>query len=192
MATVTLRPIADGALLQNAIYPTTPTTHYDKVDEETPNDWVDYVYCPITLASARDSYVKPSTGIPAGSTINSVTIYNRAYTPPTESGLMPYAKRLLRNAAGTVWTSTTNNQAKVWTTLYDTLTTSPFTRAAWTLDEVEGLQIGCENTTVEDPATGTISSGSVSTVWLVVDYTPPAVGVPRFIGNGLAGAVIIV
>ena len=67
MPTVTLRPSSDGALLQCLIYPATPTTHYDKVDEVTPNDATDYVLSPNVAGVAyRDSYGKPASEIPEG------------------------------------------------------------------------------------------------------------------------------
>jgi hypothetical protein len=191
MPTVTLRPTADGAILGNRIYPTTPTTHYDKVDEETPNDLTDYVYGGDTVgAYYMDTYVKPSSGIPAGSTINSVTIYNRILTPPGEAGTMGRVATLLRNAAG-VLAAGTNKYARTWTTISTVYASSPFTGAAWTLAEVEGLQIGTRTLTNNDAISGPVQ-GMCSTVWLVIDYTPPPpVGVPRFIGDGLAVAVII-
>jgi len=40
---IKLRPVEDGDLSDWSIYPSTPTTHYDKVDETSPNSDADYI-----------------------------------------------------------------------------------------------------------------------------------------------------
>jgi len=189
MPTVTLRPSADGALLQNSIHPTTPTTHFDKVDEEVPNDATDYVYSPTPTGAYRDSFVKPSSGIPSGSTINSVTIYHRLRTTLSELRYCGAVCTLLRDSLGNVVVSFPFIQA-VWTTVSVLYTTSPFTGSAWTLAEVEGLQIGtqCESIMDEEYTSG---QGYCSTIWLVIDYTlPPVLGASTVVFQQMVEAIL--
>ena len=188
MATVTLRPNADGTYRQFLIYPTTPTTHYDKVDEVTPNDAVDYVHSCFGDGAAHDvvdTYLKPATGIPAGSKINSVTLYTRGLVVPTPAGLRVYWGYALFE--GGVLTASTVWRYTAWTTTYYTFTTNPRTGLPWTVSEVEALEFGVCAQDRYDTA-GDESWAKVSTVWLVVDYTPP-VAVKRIMGDGFVWIV---
>ena len=181
MSTVTVRPTSDGALVECSIYPTSPTTHYDKVDEDPPNDATDYVYGDdVGGVAKRDSYIKGSTGIPDGSTINSITIYRRHFCGAGTDGAKGSTEGLLRNNAGTLAYTTVLNPT-VWTTSSYVWSTSPFTAAAWTLDEVNGLQIGCRSNAKYDTTDEAYYSGAISTVWLVIDYTV----------GGVAAAIVI-
>ena len=168
---MTVRPTADGALLECTIWPTTPTTHFDKVDEVTPNDATDYVYGDdITGVAKRDSYAKGATGIPAGSTINSVTLYRRHLCAPGTGGAKGSTEGLLRNSASTL-AYTTAVAPVVWTTTSYAWALSPFTSLAWTQAEVEGLQIGCRSNANWDSVDEMYYVGYISTVWLLIDYT---------------------
>ena len=170
---VTLHPTGDGTLSQCRIYPASPTSHYDKVDEETPNDATDYVnaggYEGETL---QDSYTKPPCGIPAGSTINSVIIYTRIYTPKVDL-TYGWVKSLLRsgstNYLGAFY------QAAAWATKSDTYALSPFTGVSWTITEIDAMQIGQQCSSVTTPYEN-VANAYCSTVWIVVDYTPPVAG----------------
>jgi len=178
--TVTLRPTGDGALLECIVYPATPTTHYDKVDEDPPNDGIDYVRSDGAGIFRRDTFTKPASGIPAGSTITKVTIYNRVRAVPLE-WLTPLAGTLLRNSAGALAYGVYGDY-DVWTTISTEYTTSPFTGVAWTIEEVDGLQIGTSVRGAYDPELG-YTYAYCSTVWLVVEYTPPVVKQP--LGDGI-------
>jgi hypothetical protein len=51
---VTIRPNAEGTYLMMTVFPTTPSTHYDKVDEASQNGDTDYVYA--TSTGRRETY----------------------------------------------------------------------------------------------------------------------------------------
>jgi len=171
--TVTLQPSADGALLECQPVPTPPFTHFDKVDEAVPNDWTDYVYNPDNFSSIRrDSYVKPASGIPVGSTINSVRIYNRGLVDWGEFMELGFVRTLLRNSVGALQYGVLQ-QPTVWTTISDLYVNSPFTGVPWTLAEVEGLQIGTYLYNYLEFGSSIASVAYCSTVWVVIDYTPP-------------------
>jgi len=184
MATVTVRPTADGTYKQfPVIYPTTPSTHYDKVDEVTPNDATDYIGSNAGDGAAHDFYdtfKKAATGIPSGSTINSVTVYTRGRVIPTPAGSkVTWAEAIY--TYGKLYDGATHNYTS-WTTTSTTWTTNPYTGAPWTVDEVEALEIGVKGLDRYDTA-GDESWAQVSTVWAVIDYTPP-VAAKRIMGDG--------
>jgi hypothetical protein len=185
VATVTVRPISDDVVQFPQIYPTTPTTHYDKVDETTPNDGTDYVSAAASdglTHTFRDFYNKQATGIPSGSTINSVTIYIRYQGYKTTLGKIGSCATSIKLGTNTKDGSVTTG-TPLWYTKSDTYTTNPWTSAAWTLTDVENLKIGCMGNDVYDTG-GEESAPSISTVWLVIDYTPPAAA-PHMVGDGL-------
>jgi len=68
-----IRPNADGGTKAWSIYPTSPTTHYDKIDETTAggNGDTDYVYKSIT--DSEDDYYL--SNMPTGKTIASVEVW---------------------------------------------------------------------------------------------------------------------
>lgn len=185
MVTVTVRPIADGTYKQCLIYPTTPSTHFDKVDETTPNDATDYVYTGfgdgLAHSNVVDTFVKGSTGIPSGSTINSVTVFIRAHTVPTPSGSkVSYGIALYE---GGVLTLVKPFSYTAWTTSSRAWTTNPRTGNAWTVSEVEALEVGFVSDDSYD-AIGDESFGECSTVWVEIDYTPPTVAAKKIFMDG--------
>ena len=176
MPTVTLRPNADGTYRQFKIYPTTPTTHYDKVDEVTPNDGTDYItsmYGDGLAHEVYDTFLKPSSGIPAGSTINSVTVYSRGRVTQTPGGFKVSWRNCLL-VDGTLYTAD-NFQYTSWTTVNSVWATNPKTGLPWTLSDIEALEFGVFGTDKYDAA-GDESWVDITTVWLVIDYTPPPAG----------------
>lgn len=188
MATVTLRPNADGSLLECAIFPVAPSTHYDKVDEVTPNDDTDYVYSRSTPEVVKDCFLKPSSGIPMGSTINSVTIYNRGIIYADELGMILGVLKTLLKIAAVIQLGSAQ-QPDSWTTFSTTYATSPFTGSPWTVLEVEAVEIGTECASRWSPGAEIASMALCSTVWVVIDYTPPVVVAKRVVGDGLTCVV---
>ena len=180
MVTVTLRPNANGAIIGLTPYPAT-LANWDCVDEAVANDAVDYVWIPDSpnFLSLRDFYLKPASGIPAGSMINSVTHYRRIrYRGFTYGSLY---------IAGNVYDFDGARVLAAWTTRAYTLTTSPATGAPWTLAEVENMQVGVRLDNVYDPIAEMYVSPLCTQVYIVVDYTPPVA--VRFAGDGLAWVV---
>lgn len=173
MSQVTLRPNGDGLFSEYSIAPTSPATHYDKVNEVTPDDAATNVYAQFN--DYRDLYDLPASGIPAGSTINWVRIYIRHYT---ESGYDAAKTHIgFNDGVGTWWEATgraPTPQASWVNEDTGQLTTNPRTSAAWTLDQINALQVGVKQET---------SGGQycrVTQVYVVVDYTeevPPSVTV---------------
>ncbi|GAI60973.1 unnamed protein product [marine sediment metagenome] len=76
MPTEILRPNAAGDYTNIAYQFPVESEHWDKVDEESPDDDTTYVYTP-SAVQQKDAYGLQATAIPDGSTINSVMAYLR-------------------------------------------------------------------------------------------------------------------
>lgn len=162
MATETLRPNAVGDSTQFAPMPPGGSDNYTYVDEEVADNATTYI-----TASANgklDLYNLPASAIGAGDTINSVTIYvtGISWAPPGGSSNMSIC--LKENATTTTGTSQIFPRL-VWTTRNQTWNTRPSDSAAWTLTDINALQIGQKTSSI-----GT-EERKVTRVYAVVDYT---------------------
>jgi hypothetical protein len=107
---------------------------------ETPADDTDYVGEEDQTTFQDDLYSTSSPSIPAGSTINSVTVYFRV----EKSGIKAsYARPRIRALAQAITEGTAVALTDgVWADKSQTWTTNPVTGVAWTVDEVNDLDIG--------------------------------------------------
>jgi hypothetical protein len=181
MATVTLRPIANISA-ECSQYPTSGY-NYDKVDEEESDGDSTYVYAPSAApGDYRDLYDIPSSGIPAGSTINSVTVYIVVRATGSPGRSTSVATRL--RTYGTVYeTLFVIKVGATYVTRSATYTTNPYTGQPWTVDEVNSMDIGvmCRDIYLEPYD----AAARCTQCYAVVDYTPPAVVAPAQLGEGL-------
>jgi hypothetical protein len=156
---VTLRPNGPGTYTEFDNLVGAPT-HWEAVDDVTPDD--DSTYVDSATFGDRDTYALTASGIPAGSTIHSVTVY-------------VYAERYAEWWESLFWimirSGTTNDfsDARISRRDYRLFshewTTDPNTGSAWTVAAVNALEAGA--------AVGT--GVRVSQVYVEVDYTPPSV-----------------
>jgi hypothetical protein len=151
----TLRPNGPGNYTEFDNLVGAPT-HWEAVDDVTPDD--DSTYVDSATADDRDTYALTASGIPPGSTINSVTVY-------------VYVKRLgsqqkkfwIMIRSGTTDSLSNSKNAKNKYDSFDHVwTTDPNTGSAWTLAAVDALEAGVK---VQDGV-------RVSQVYVEVDYTP--------------------
>src|SRR5271157_2438679 len=170
MPTVNLYPNGDTTIpLQLpvcGIFPAAPPTHYDKV--QTNDGDTTYVENDQNFVTEEDVYTIQTSGIPAGSTINSVKIdsvcareniggvfansmHNIIYT---ESTRMDYPHTI----------------APGYHDYSDLLVLNPVTGLAWTLTEVNTLIIGLQ---LHSTVVGIRDTwGRCTQVYVTVDYTP--------------------
>lgn len=134
--TETLRP--NGAGSETAIttqYPAS-TEHWDKVDEETPDDGTTYVSAGSAFVWQRDLYALPDhTG---SGTINSVTVYARL---KDDAGSRSTGKISIRTN-GTTYDTSAYALTTSWANFSNVWTTNPNTSSAWTWDEIDALEAG--------------------------------------------------
>jgi len=169
VATVTLRPSANGSLIQLA--PTVGLQNYECVDEEVANDATDYVALAGSTVEAQtkyDLYDVPASGIPAGSTINNVTIYTRGRKVQVGTVIGRIARTLKTNATQKV--SAFDSLTTSWADYNTVWLTNPVTLAAWTIAEIDALEIGVGLYTAKSD----VIESECTQVYVVVDYTPLA------------------
>jgi hypothetical protein len=137
MSTETLRPNAAGSETSiTSQYPATGS-HYDKVDDVTPDDGATYV----AHYAADGSYARDLYNLPAHSgsgTINSITIYFRHY----HAVYGPYYAKPSLRTHSTTYDGNEIYSIPTWTTSSQMWITNPYTGSAWTWTEIDDLQIG--------------------------------------------------
>lgn len=164
MAIETLRPNAAGDETNiHWQYPDSGS-HYDKVDEVTPDEDATWIYESDKTTYYRDLYNLPAHSEGSG-TINHITVYARArnYATPSQAGLKIAMKSGSTVDEGSEETLTTSyvNYSKQWTT-------NPDTGSAWTWSEIDSLQIGV---TLRGGHTAYYLQTRCTQVWVEVDYT---------------------
>ncbi len=111
------------------------------------------------------TFIVTNAGLPAGTTINSVTLYAVA----RESSGEPKIKLRMEKAVGDSSDGSDFHLDDSYDTYSRTRTTNPFTGSAWTLAEVNAwtVRFGVD----KDNESGTVR---VTKIYVVVDYTLPA------------------
>jgi hypothetical protein len=157
MATETLRPNAAGDYTN--LTPVDSATNWENVDEASADDDTTYNYGGTT--QVKDAYALADTAIPAGSTINSVTVYFRCKKIATAWRKFQPFLRL-----GTDETAGTNLEVQ-GTAGYDTYNEALARPGGgdWAVSDLDSLQvaIGCQAET---------GSARCTQIYVEVDYTP--------------------
>jgi len=145
-----ISPESDSAAALQ-IYPTSPATHFDKVDDPAtmPNDDTDYVFGNAMPPSLLDMYNLMNHTSETG-TINYVQVFTRAKSYPVSQAASGEYKHKIICGTGTALSS---NYAPL-TTSYQLLGTSwtkrPADNLAWTWADIDALLAGvlCSSPTV--------------------------------------------
>jgi len=170
MTVVILRPMANGDLTQNTASPS-DLPNWDCVNDEVANGDTDYVFCPILEAGwSDDLYILSSAGIPAGSTINKVTVYITVRNSISDYG----NHYILIKTHETLYISSAYSPSTSYTTYSETYETNPFTGLAWTVSEIDNLQVGIRLETRYNRVVRAYIAGRCTQVYVEVEYTPPA------------------
>ena len=178
MTTETLRPNAVGTYTEFPVQYPNSTFHYDKVDDVTPDEGSTYIATSSTdYLFYRDLYGVPDSAIPVGSTINSVTVYIRCVGSGLDTGnTRGYAAQYIRTHDTDYLGAYAYYIGSAWATKYYTWLTNPNTGLAWTIDEINALEIGIKGRAGYD-IEGYCYPLYCTQVYVEVDYTPPAVAV---------------
>ncbi|MFC1918380.1 hypothetical protein ACFLWW_00175 [Chloroflexota bacterium] len=142
-ATETLRPTADGdETTVEAVIPTTPTTHWDKVDDITSDDDSTYVY---TQNFVYPNWTEDLYQIADHSTgqgqINYVRVYAVARSSVDPGGADP-TFRIHIKTNGVEYNGTELQTTTSYVTYSYDWNTNPQTGQAWTWTEIDSLQAG--------------------------------------------------
>lgn len=153
-STLTLSPSGDDSVEWD-IFPTSPTTHYDKVltaDEDTT-----YVYT--SVDPENDLFTLTDTS--QTGTLNSVTVWARVKTLGNER-----IKMVFKTYGNVYATATSISLTTSYADYSEARTVNPYTTFAWTWTEVNALIAGVRHDNL-----GGAGQNSVTMVWVVVDYT---------------------
>jgi len=154
MPTVTLRPNGD-VVTGWTTYPA-GGNHYEKVDEETPDEDSTYIYT--DGLSLADLFDLTDSGL-SGVTINSVTVYFRGRRTTSNTTKC----RIRIRTYGSTYQGTLETLTDDYEDYPTEWTTNPYTGEAWTIEEVDDLIAGVFSTNV-------LQMKRVTAVWVVVDY----------------------
>lgn len=131
----TYLPTADGA--NTGMTPSTGTTHYNLVDETTPNT-TDYVST--TSTGVKDTYQFPDLSANTGNVFGVMTTN---YAHKDSTGLAGIANVV--RSGGTNYSGTSNSLSTGWTANSQTWETNPATGAVWSASEVNSAEFGVES-----------------------------------------------
>ncbi len=168
-------PTGDISATWDTIYPPTPTTHYDKVDDPIGLHDGDDTYILTATTNEDDIFGFSAFTIPSDSTSISVTVHVIAKRAQGgNSNITPRLRVNTSNYSGAGCDTYTNfsNCSYTWTT-------KPGTSAAWTVADINGPDAPLKGFGVL--ATDASPNPIVTQVYIEVTYTantPPALGYP--------------
>ena len=159
MASETLRPNGSGDLTN--LNPVGDSPNYKCVDESSSDGDTTYVATTTAKPSGSDLYNIEDTGIPAGSTINGVTVFARCRSTSTTYKASFWI--LLKKSGGTIQQGAEHIPSTTYTSYHDSFT-------GVSLSDLNGLQIGIS---IASGSNTYYYSGRCTQVYVVIDYTPP-------------------
>ncbi len=144
MATQTRFPTGDAAGGGGFdIFPVIPVTYWDKVDDDPADDDTTYIYSDPSQALSARYFSFSVFSIPAGSTINNVTVYFKHKKVGSNASLIKGVVVIDIGGGGTIIGSSTyvSPTKDVWNVSSKSYTTNPWTGSPWTIDEVNGVDV---------------------------------------------------
>lgn len=122
------------------IYPATPTTHFDKVDEAAADDASTYIKTGNSTTIVYDRYGKPSYTLPAGQKVAMVSVICRGMTE--KYGTNKESTFWLGVYVGTTYYLSGGKKTNfAWTTYTENFSLNPATGLEWTQTDINNMQI---------------------------------------------------
>lgn len=137
---VTRRPNASGTYTQFPYQYPASGNHWDKVDEETSDGDATIIFVSDSTSGYRDSFNIADFPASENAIIDNVTIYNRVAS--LGDGLYRGYQRTLIRTHNTDYFGNINRPPTSYVTYSTTYTTNPYTGQAWTMQELNDLEIG--------------------------------------------------
>lgn len=103
---ITLRPEADGDVDFSTVYPSSPSTHYDKVDEETADDDTTYVEQDYTTTRKYETFTNswiPPSSLQEEANLRKIKMYARVRTTNGNNNFYFYCVTAGTNSHGAVY-----------------------------------------------------------------------------------------
>jgi len=156
----TLRPDGTGDLTQIASQEPDSGAHWDKVDEETADGDITYVFT-TSNEWENDLYTPPPHSEGSG-TVLSVTVFmvSKASASPIQD-----SARILISTHGQAYYGTEELMTTDYASYSHEWDINPYTDEAWTWDEIDALQIG-----VGIRKAGPVRATICTQVYVVIDY----------------------
>lgn len=133
------------------IFPTSPSTHFSKVDDiqTTPNDDTDYVYCNTTAPAILDMFNITNHTTETG-VINYIQVFSRARAHPVGQAPTGEYKHKITCGAGNALSPNYAPLSTAYQSYSTIFTTNPATGIAWTWANIDALIAGlsCSSPTV--------------------------------------------
>jgi len=159
MAVLILRPNANGDHIGFTNQYPTSGSHYDKVDDVTPDDGSTCIY---STGDVYDLFALPNHTTESG-TIDYVQVYSRCTTVFPEDVLGVWEKI---KTHGSEYEGDLHTVTDSWTDTYYTWTNNPYTGSPWTWTEIDLMQIGIR--------VSGVASISCTQVYAYIVFTPTA------------------
>jgi hypothetical protein len=173
-----LRPNNDGThgTYPWQIYPSSPATHYDKVDEVTPDEDATTLSTTDDLENRIDHLNKETLSLPPGATITAVRVYMRCkYVPQNPSYVAtPLFKQGVRIGSTDYWNPFQVNPTASYADYYYSWAKNPATNNDWTESDVNNAQIallGNSNFMQDEFLNWWYTYVYCTQVWVVVVYS---------------------
>lgn len=166
---VVLRPNADGDVV--GLYRCGGLVNYQMVDEEVSDGDATFVYGDWTVLK-YDLYGLPDPSIPSGNVIDFVKVYSRWRR--VRRIVSATCKQVLKTHGATYFREQNNLPEDFeWHIVEEQFNVNPYTGLAWTIDEVNALQVGVACGAVE-PIIDPYDTGLRCTqVWVEVKHHTP-------------------
>ena len=154
MSTETLRPNADGDVIELINNNFNQVNNWSYVDEEVADDFTTNVF-----GAGLDLYNLPAHS--GSGTINKITVYARIYTGAVDD----YARIAIKTGTTTDYSGNLTTAVETWENKSYEWAVNPDTEVAWTWSDIDDLQIGIE-------CIITSNYSSCTQLYVEVDYTP--------------------
>lgn len=166
MATITLRPNAAGDLTELTPYPSGP--NYNNVNDAVPNDGT-YNYQSSLTVKKTDLYNIDALGVGASS-ISQIEIFVRSKCDASNDGI-----NIKLKTGGTEYPSSHFNIGTSWEVNSWVRATNPKTSLAWTVSDINSLQIGIYCWLILFSEVGELRNSDIHVVVTYVPLDPPTV-----------------
>lgn len=178
--TGTIRPSGDSSVAIETVFPSSPTTHFDKVDEITENEDTDYVQTLVTTGGGTkdqtDLYNLENLSDNDFVSIDSIVPSAYAKNTHYEDGRVIATLKIKTH--GILYTMTAGGMGETYILMSHIQETNPFTTVAWTLDEIQDLIVAIKHW-IDNPQAGTIALRTTQ-IFITINYniytfifTPP-------------------
>jgi len=187
VTTTTLRPTGDGTYKQfPGIYPTSPTTHYDKVDEASQDGDLSFIGTTEESVAREDTFTKPDYTLPSGETISKAILYicaRRVQGPPATAAVAARFELLFSGTPYITVNSFTNDTYVLFSHEYTSPPWDPGT--AWEETDVDSMEFGVQGISASQKIGGITYWNTVNVTQTYLEVLSSGAAAAKTAGDGL-------